>query len=111
MYKSPIEVYCNEVYQKFNENFDNACVNAVIQAGFHVDKEELARALAYDRGAYEVGYADGLADGRKEREMPRPMVSAKEMKNDQYLTSAVDRAAGRKHWHDGDGPVRGRQQG
>ena len=41
---------------------DEALVEYVHTVGFDVDKEELAKALAYDRHQYEWGYADGRAD-------------------------------------------------
>ena len=44
---------------------DDKCFKAVFEAGFHVDKEELAKALKYDRDQYDKGYADGYAEGKK----------------------------------------------
>ena len=36
--------------------------------GLDVDREELLKALKYDRGQYEKGYADGFLDSRKHGE-------------------------------------------
>jgi hypothetical protein len=56
MYKSPIDVTYNHRYE-----MDNAIYRCVIDVGIDVDKAELLRALKYDRGQYEKGYADALA--------------------------------------------------
>ena len=36
------------------------------QMGLDVDRDELLKALQYDRGQYEKGYADGCRDSRKQ---------------------------------------------
>jgi hypothetical protein len=41
-------------------------LRAVQKYGINVDKEELIRALQYDRNQYEKGYADGKADAMAE---------------------------------------------
>ena len=55
-YKSPIEIIMGQAIAEFEDGIYKAiqgyCVN--------VDKEEMIRALLYDRGQYEKGYADGL---------------------------------------------------
>ena len=38
---------------------ENGIVKAVQKVGFDVDKEELTKALQYDRGQYDKGYKDG----------------------------------------------------
>lgn len=35
-------------------------LQAIQKVGIKVDKDELVKALAYDRGQYEKGYADGI---------------------------------------------------
>lgn len=62
MYKSPIEIYETAV-QTITEHRENA-IFAKVQEAFdvQVDKEELVRALKYDRNQYGKGYADGKAD-------------------------------------------------
>ena len=57
MYRSPIEVFHN-IAQKA----DNGIYSAVIEQGVNVDREELIKALRYDRNQYEKGYQDGLND-------------------------------------------------
>lgn len=56
MYKSPIEM----LYKQRTE-VDNMIYRAVLDVGVVVDKDELLKALEYDRGQYEKGYADALA--------------------------------------------------
>ena len=57
MYKSPIDV----IYQDIERKFENYIVRAVQKCDINVDKDELVRALQYDREQYEKGYADGRA--------------------------------------------------
>ena len=72
MYESPIDISysdmilktMNEMSKKWNQESDNhvmACVNQFVK----VDKDELIRALQYDRGQYEKGYEDGKRDAVK----------------------------------------------
>ncbi len=53
-YKSPIEI----INEKANEYLENGVMKSVYKAEFIVDKDELYKALRYDRGQYEKGYAD-----------------------------------------------------
>lgn len=41
---------------------------AVLRCGIEVDKDELLRALRYDRDQWERGYEDGRMDGYKKRD-------------------------------------------
>lgn len=62
MYNSPIYLYETAV-QSIMEERENA-IFAKIQSSLDVDvdKDELIRALQYDRGQYDKGYRDGKAD-------------------------------------------------
>lgn len=53
-YKSPIEI----INEKVTEYLENGLMKAVYKADFLVDKEELYKALRYDRDQYARGYAD-----------------------------------------------------
>lgn len=53
-YKSPIAV----IAQNMAAEFDGEVMRAVTKYGVIVDKEELEKALRYDRDQYEKGYAD-----------------------------------------------------
>lgn len=55
MYEPPIVM-------KIKSEMDARLFRAVVEAGVTVDKEELLKALAYDRGQYEKGYEDGKRD-------------------------------------------------
>lgn len=49
----------NEIVRKDEEN----CIFAIEQAiGYKVDKEELIKALQYDREQYDKGYRDGVKE-------------------------------------------------
>lgn len=64
MYKSPIRtaVMHSDITAKVNEDVDGIILSSVVRCGVSVDKEELLRALRYDRGQYDKGYADGKAE-------------------------------------------------
>lgn len=58
MYESPIKVFCtNTELQKLE---DEAVFRAVRNLGFLIDKDELIRALRYDRDQYDKGYRDAM---------------------------------------------------
>ena len=54
-YESPIEGIVSNVQM----NYEDGIIKAVQSVGFNVNKEELAKALMYDRRQYEKGFADG----------------------------------------------------
>ena len=66
-YKSPVKIdYSNEKWiTEFIEAQDRYIVNTILDLGIEVDKNELVKALEYDRGQYETGYIDGYKDGYK----------------------------------------------
>lgn len=59
MYRTPIEI----VYGQMQTQMEGDILRAVQSYGINVDKEELIRALQYDRDQYNKGYADGKAEG------------------------------------------------
>ena len=61
MYKSPIEIIHGEMQTKL----ENDILNVVQNYNIVVDKDELVRAMQYDRGQYNKGYRDGYCDGVK----------------------------------------------
>ena len=70
MYESPIKIIestIDSIYADIVKKKDDA-IFAEIQTSFGVDldREELIRALQYDRNQYEKGYADGKADAEAE---------------------------------------------
>lgn len=56
-YESPIRL----IEDKVNIKIDNGVVRAVQHYGLTIDKDELIKALNYDREQYEKGFEDGKA--------------------------------------------------
>ena len=59
-YESPIVMYVDKIMQDLEKQTDEDVLNAVIRVGVTVDKDELIKALQYDRDQYEKGYHDGV---------------------------------------------------
>jgi len=55
-YKSPIEIICGDMTHKL----ENEVFTVVQNIGINIDKDELIKALQYDRNQYEKGYADAM---------------------------------------------------
>ena len=70
MYESPIKIIESTIdsFSKAIIKQKDDAIFAEIQSAFGVelDRSELIRALQYDRGQYEKGYADGKADAKVE---------------------------------------------
>ena len=64
MYDSPIKI----VFGQMESQIDNKIMRAVQQIGIEINKEELVRALQYDRNQYDRGFADGYMAARSEFE-------------------------------------------
>ena len=62
MYKSPIDVLVADIQHQIAKQQDEEIYKAVVSVGINVDKEELLRALRYDREQYDKGYSDGERD-------------------------------------------------
>lgn len=62
MYKSPIELLVTDIQHQIVKQQDEEIYKAVLHYVPNVDKEELIRALNYDRNQYNNGYMDGKAD-------------------------------------------------
>jgi len=62
MYKSPIETLVADIQTQIEKQHEEEIYKAVVSVGINVDKEELIRALQYDRQQYHIGYADGKRD-------------------------------------------------
>ena len=70
-YISPVEIA-----QRMSEQVENDIMQVIFSYGVKVDKDELIKALAYDRGQYEKGYAEGQMAGER-----MTKVKATEQKN------------------------------
>ena len=62
MYKSPIELLTTDIQYQIEKQQDEEIYKAVLHYIPNIDKEELIKALRYDRNQYDKGYADGKAD-------------------------------------------------
>ena len=56
MYEPPIGI----IYQQAMMQMENDIYRVVLNHDINVDKEELIRALKYDRGQYKKGHADAM---------------------------------------------------
>ena len=55
MYKSPIKIITGQI----KTNYEDAIYRAVQNVGINIDREELLKALEYDRGQFEKGFKEG----------------------------------------------------
>jgi len=61
-YESPIRMIVGEMQTKMEAD----TMSVIQRYGIDVDKDELIKALNYDRGQYEKGYQDGYEKGYQE---------------------------------------------
>lgn len=54
-YQSPVEI----INGGWQTKFEDGIYETILNYGVSVDKDELVKALQYDRGQYEKGFADG----------------------------------------------------
>lgn len=65
-YKSPVEInYSDTIIKEIVKENDERIYQAIIEQSIQVDKEELIKAIQYDRHQYEKGYQDGIDDAVK----------------------------------------------
>lgn len=65
MYESPITIYQQPEYRRMSESVDALVIEECRRVGVAVNKDELIKALQYDRGQYEKGYEDGKMEGNR----------------------------------------------
>lgn len=82
LYDSPIRVMEKEIAQEIDEN----TYKSVIQYGIDVDREELLKALAYDREQYAKGFRAGV-------ETLRQMLNDVRAKLERAVLAREERAA------------------
>lgn len=63
-YKSPVDIYYRDILEQVKEATDNY-IMAEIKMYVDVDKDELIKAMKYDRNQYATGYRNGYADAQK----------------------------------------------
>ena len=61
MYESPITII-EDIRNGIEMELENNCLKTVYKYGIEVNKEELIKALKYDRDQYEKGYQDCMND-------------------------------------------------
>ena len=65
MYKSPIDIIYENMTSQIIEEQEKKIIQCVQKYNINVDKEELIKALKYDREQYQRGYQDGYKAGEK----------------------------------------------
>lgn len=66
MYKSPIQLVTDDINYAMRTKIDDTIYQAVLKYDVAVDKDELIKALTYDRQQYDKGYSDGYMKGTTE---------------------------------------------
>lgn len=61
-YESPFGIMYDNIQYRVETELERCLLQAAFKVGITVDKQELLRALDYDRDQYRKGYADGRAD-------------------------------------------------
>lgn len=62
-YESPITVFVKQAAREIDDRKTEYAVQYVNNMGIDVNKDELIKALAYDRGQYWRGFQDGVRHG------------------------------------------------
>ena len=62
MWESPIRI----IEENLQTQIKDEVFSAIRRAGFDIDKDELIKALNYDRGQYEKGFRDGYAKAKSD---------------------------------------------
>lgn len=67
MYNSPIAIFsvAEEIVNQITEEKNRIIMESINKVGIDINKEELIRALSYDRNQYNKGYADGCEEEHK----------------------------------------------
>ena len=66
MYIKPINEIYKDIEVRINQELEEMIVKAVRECDIEVDRDELIKALQYDRNQYEKGFADALDKIRAE---------------------------------------------
>ena len=88
MWKSPIEVIQNNMQL----SYENEILKAVQSYDINIDREELVKALAYDRQQYIKGYADAKEE----------IVWCKDCKHYNPMTKGCTRNPSVEAWYKND---------
>ena len=66
MYESPITRMVGDISSQITKQNEEYIITYARDIGYNINKEELTKALNYDREQYKAGYRDGHSDGYKE---------------------------------------------
>lgn len=66
-YESPIKCIMDDMTRQLAAEFDNNVYKVIQRYNIDVDKDELVRALTYDRNQYNKGFEDGFKADKKAR--------------------------------------------
>ena len=69
MWESPIQIITDDIIKDIVQKEEEWLMESVHRVWFNFDKDELVKALNYDRDQYERGYADGR--GARDSEIVR----------------------------------------
>ena len=86
--------YVDTIFKQIDEQTGNIVLSAVTKVGVNVNKEELIRALKYDRNQYERGYEDGKRNGivwnpyldEKPKDLNDKLVTIRESNGNRYTS-------------------------
>lgn len=62
MYESPITLMVQDIAGQMVQQTEQTVLEVVRKCGVNVDKDELIKAINYDRDQYSKGYKDGAKD-------------------------------------------------
>ncbi len=62
MYESPIDIVVGEIHTAMIKERENQIYKAIQSYGVNVNREELIKALQYDRNQYDKGFRDGIKE-------------------------------------------------
>lgn len=62
MYENPIIIICQGIQTQMVQRDEQMIFEAIQKQNVFIDKEELIKAMNYDRNQYSKGYKDGVSD-------------------------------------------------
>lgn len=62
MYENPITKICQDIRTQMVQRDEQMILEAIQKQDIFIDKEELIKALNYDRNQYSKGYKDGVSE-------------------------------------------------
>lgn len=62
MYENPINLIVRDIEEQIIQQTEQTILETIRKCGVDVDKDELIKALNYDRDQYSKGYKDGVND-------------------------------------------------